>query len=326
MAEQRFNRNYLILGGLALATLAAFWFIENPPIGNRERSEETVEIVDDLNQEILELESSILELELVYSEKDAELDQSKELIQQKNARLSILEQRIDSLEERGALDAETIRRLRENLARARQVTQSRDKVNVLVQDISYLTRNTDSLSLTLRKRDSMLREAQALIEIYQQELKECGNRGASIPKPRVEDLNDEPRLWADNFKVYNQLQDGSREEIRGQIDGKKIEQLQFCFDLKGNQLVDNGLKDIYLVMSTTGGRLVSSREGGSGTFILNGREQMYTTAAKVEHKKGSSNAVCMDYQQNEGYAFGRHEIKLYYDGVIIDRGYINIYD
>lgn len=326
MAEQRFNRNYFILGGLALATLAAFWFIENPPIGNRERSQETVEIVDDLNQEILELESSILELELVYSEKDAELDQSKELIQQKNARLSVLEQRIDSLEEKGALNAETIRRLRENLARARQVTQSRDRVNVLVQDISYLTRNTDSLSLSLRKRDSMLREAQALIESYKQALAECGNRGAGIPKPRVEDLNDKPRVWLENFKVYNLLQDGSQEEIRGNIDGKKIDQLKFCFDLKANQLVDNGPKYIYLVMSTTGGQLVSSNKGNSGAFILNGREQMYTTAAKVEYQKGSSSAVCMDYQQSENYAFGRHEIKLYYNGDIIERSSINIYD
>jgi len=325
MAEQRFNRNYLILGGLALATLAAFWFIENPPGGGSSRSEETVEIVDDLNQEILELESSILELELVYSEKDAELDQSKELIRQKNARLAVLEQRVDSLEERGELDSETIRRLRENLARAKQVTQARDRVNVLVQDISFLTRNTDSLALSLRKRDSMLTEALALVEAYKKELEKCDNRGALAPNPRIEDLNDKPRLLVDNFKIYNETNNGKREEIQRDIAADDIRKLVFCFDLKGNKLVDSELKDIYLVMQGLSGRVVYSREGGSGNFILNGREQMYTQQAKVQYQKGFPSAVCMDYQQNEPFKFGSHVVEIIYDGATIERRTVNIF-
>jgi hypothetical protein len=318
MAEQRFNRNYLILGGLALATLAAFWFIENPPRGNTQLPEESVEMVQDLNQEILELESSILELELVYSEKDAELDQSQELIQQKNARLSVLEERVDSLEQRGALDATTIRRLRESIERARQVTESRDRVNVLVQDISYLTRNSDSLNLTLSRKDSLLRDALNMIELYKKELDKCGN---SVVIPRSADVEDKPMMYIEGLRVYNESPNGSRVEIQRDIKGKDIHKLVFCFNLRGNQLVDGGLKNVYMVLSRqsiANHDAIVDNTSPSGTFILNGREKTYTQMAKVTYQKGkTSEAACIDFKGD--LSFGQHYIELYYDQKLLEK-------
>lgn len=318
MAEQRLNRNYLIVGGLALATLAAFWLIENPPGGSKQRSEETTEIVQDLNQEILELESSIMELELVYSTKDAELDQSQQLLQQKNARLSVLEQRIDSLERKGELDEATIRRLRETIERVRQVSQSRDQVNTLVQDISYLTRNTDSLEMTVGRKDSLLRDALALIERYKEQLRDCGSSVPSQPLSEAE-IETEPRMWLENLKIYNEQEGGKREEVQGDIDPNRIGKLIFCFDLKANQLVSSGEKDIYLLLRRQAEPQNPLTNSLSGQFTLSGSQLPYTQKALVNYRKGKPlNDVCMDFQHEGEYKFGLHYAELYANGVLLD--------
>ncbi|MEM9986127.1 MAG: hypothetical protein AAF804_13625, partial [Bacteroidota bacterium] len=133
MAEQKINRNYLVIGGLALATILAMVLIRVFDPGSSS-GPETSPIVEELSTEILDLESSILELELVYTEKDRELDNMIEIVDQKNDRLQAMEQRIDELEREGKVDKSTIRRLRNSLEKAKRIAESREKINQLVRE------------------------------------------------------------------------------------------------------------------------------------------------------------------------------------------------
>lgn len=305
MAEQKINRNYLMIGGLALATIITFIFIQVFDSSNSSNSADS-ELEEQLGQEILELESSILELELVYQEKDKELDNMFELVDQKNDRLVAMERRIQELEDEGVVSKETIARLRQKLERARRLTESQEKINILVQEQNTMTQMYDSLRQTLYQRDSALRVAEAM-------LIDCSGQTSGSDRG-LEPV--EPLVWAENIRVYNVLNESrdKKVEVRRDIKRADIERLQICLDLKGNSLVSELDGELYLILRTMGGSTYQNPAASSRSITLNGRETMVSSVVDLSKvDAASASDVCFEYFQNDAYNFGRCIIELYYN-------------
>lgn len=303
MAEQKINRNYLIIGGLALATVLALVTIQVFDLGNNSPSPEDSQLEEELGQEILELESSILELELVYQEKDRELDQMLELVEQKNDRLQAMEQRLDELEREGRLDKATIARLRKEIERAKRLTESQQKINILVREQNTMTRVLDSVKQTLFKRDSSLRIAEA-------RLMDCG--GDATTERGLENL--EPLFWAEDIRVYNVVNANreKKEEIERDIDQEKVGSLEICLNLKGNAAVQQLGGMIYMIIRSPGNKALINYQGGSRSVVLQGKDVAVSAVVNLTETNSSTADVCFDFTPDGQLPWGKNNIEFYY--------------
>jgi hypothetical protein len=275
MAEQKINRNYLVIGGLAVATILALVVIRVVGPGDSDPAA-NAPIVEELNQEILELESSILELELVYTEKDQELDQMLEMVDQKNDRLTALEKKIEQLEEEGEVSQEVIDRLRAKLERARRAAESQTRVNTLVRDQSNLTRLLDSLQGVVIKRDSLLEVAQVqLVNCAGEQAAERGLEAADVP----------PKLSILNFEVFAINKKGDKSQVIGkQIASEDLQELEFCVDVVGNGTFETGQVFLDLIVkSQAEGNLLKNRGGRVTSIMVNGRETVISNRLKFNY-------------------------------------------
>ena len=308
MAEQKINRNYLVIGGLALATILAMVLIRvfDPSSSS---GPEASPIVEELSTEILDLESSILELELVYTEKDRELDNMIEIVDQKNDRLQAMEQRIDQLEREGKLDKATIARLRAQVKRVQQITESREKINQLVREQSAMTRVLDSVQRTLYTSDSALQVAEA-------RLVDCSGLDGSDRGP--EDVV--PMIFADDVRVYNVDDKGRATEVDREIKKDKINTLRVCFNLRGNSLVTSlggENKKACLILRSVGGTVYWNPNLAGREATIEGKPMVVTSINKLAKRQGSTyDDICFEYFSDgeSEYKAGLHYIDIYYDG------------
>lgn len=304
MAEQKINRNYLVIGGLALATILALVLIR---VFDSNSSNEPLDdpLVEELNIEIQQLESSIMELELIYTDKDEELDDMLQLVDQKNDRLVALEKKIQQLEEEGIVSQETIDRLKAQLDRARRIADSQTKVNELVRAQSTLTRMLDSLQQVVFVRDSAMAVAEA-------KLLNCG--GEAAVERGIEEVSLEPALSIRNLQMFNvDKAKGNRVEIQKQVKAKDIEELEFCVDLVGNSAFPTSVVRLNLIVRSLDGRILESKGGNTDTIIINGKEELVTNSSKVNYVQNTPlQGACIFYLQDD-YPTGTYNVEIYHE-------------
>lgn len=317
MANTQNNRNYIILGGLGLATIVAFLLINYFSGSGSGRSSKVT--VDELNTEILQLESSLLELEVVMEAGNTETQNLKTLLDEKYDQITFMEQEIERMEREGKADKALIRTLRGKVNRARTQIIERYKlqINELVKDNSDLVQTIDSVSLTDFRRDSIYQAKFDSLRILLANCSEPSNRSETVSQP--EDAV--PILTASNFQFASQASEGGKKKpFRGNVRVKNLHSLDIEFTLKGNHLVPNSAKVIHLILQDPEGKAYSNVDlGHGGNFMVNGRETVYTQKAIVEYKKDQPNEVNVEFtfENKKEIKKGRHIIKVFYDGIEI---------
>jgi hypothetical protein len=272
------NRNVLIIGGLAVATIIAFLLI-NAFSGNGS-ADPNAPTAENLNREILELESNILEMEVLYAEKENEVSDIKSLLEEKYDQINFLEQQLEKLASSGQADKETIERLRNQLARTKASLTDlyKQQIDVLVADNGLLTQAMDSLLLLVENRDSSLSLLSADLTAYQQALKDCGG---NEPPPVTVNTTPPPANRQPGFHILSvsffNIKDGTETKSKV-VSLDELGALKIQVDIEGYQ-VDNGEYNFYLVLSKPSGDTFYNPASNSGTFNLNGRTARYTTKA-----------------------------------------------
>jgi len=338
------NRNYIIVIALGIATLIAFLLLNYfaKPNVSGDSSEE----VERLREELEHVDQQVLEFELITQTQEEALKSQSALLEDKyvqikkyddqlqeyEQQIENMKSKVDDMERKGSLDAEEIEKLRAKIRKAQTTVGKassnladayRSQVNVLVADLQDVTRGMDSVVMEVNSGDSIILALTRENERFKKSLIDCNGAKtmAEVDVPKF------PILSAESFKFYSIEAGGSNPRVLQQasastkprLEQDKLQRLNICFNLKGNELVPSGQKKLYLFLKTKRGKQYRSNKM-SGSTLKDGRNVSYTRSNEVTYQKSTGiYQVCMDYIPDAGdkFSLGEHKVEIVYDGEVI---------
>jgi len=323
--NRKINKNFLIIGAMILATVLAFLLISvfsknNPKINPGVVTEAA------LKEEILQLESNLLELELVFGEKDLQVENFETLLDEKYVELDNMtnkvrqmEEKIDQLEREGKVDKATIREMREKLAEAKGkiVDNLKAEINLLVFDLGSLTRRGDSLK---RESDS-LKSAYNDCQSYANSVASTSTAPPinTDPDPIIPVANTRADgFYAENIKV--DFLDNKDKNVKTNRPNTKdkIETIDFTFDFEGVGDVSLGDKRLFLVLKhkQSGQTVVREGYGDSGQPFRYKGQTLISTFRVLPKYTGRTQPLRFNFPVADALAnalAGTYEVLVYWE-------------
>lgn len=193
----------------------------------------------------------------------------------------------------------------------------REKANLVTMKQKYLGQ-IDSLF----SANKMLKEENQVLKADIQE-----------EKSKSEKLTDE------NVKLYNKLTVGAilkasnivAEGIKVKSSGREVtvtrarqsEKIKVCFTLLENRVAEAGTKDVLVRIVGPEGSTLYLEEAGSGKFMSDGKETLYTASGKVDYQNQDTNA-CVYFTKGSDYTKGDYQVEVYADGYLIGKSTFNL--
>ena len=253
-------------------------------------------------EKLFATDSVKLELEKVLGQTEKELDQFKG----KNAQLdAFLKEKNDSLQEYAdRIDA----LLRQGKMSREQLNQAMDEIDQLRYYKRKYLSQIDSLSnqiIKLNKENFALRD--------------------NVDKEKRKNEN----LTMENIKLGNKVAIGAKLQtssifvtgVKKRSNGKEretnkvsqLEQLKFTFNIAENYVADVGNKDIYLKVVGPDGTTIYNEAAGSGTFVFQGQESLYSAKKTIEFTQAAQEVIIY-WTKGSDYAKGKYKAELFSEG------------
>lgn len=125
-------------------------------------------------------------------------------------------------------------------------------------------------------------------------------------------------LKAENINVYA-ISPKGKESDGGEYRARRVEKVRISFALADNPLTAQENKDVFLRILDPDGAVISDMATGSGAFVFQGKETVYTAKQQVLYTNSHQN-VDFIYSRGTPYRKGRHTVELYSEGFKIGQG------
>ncbi len=125
-------------------------------------------------------------------------------------------------------------------------------------------------------------------------------------------------LKAQNVKVLA-INSRGKERDEDSFKAKRIDKLKLVYTLLDNPLTKEEPKDVYVRVLDPDGAIVSDMANGSGTFMVDGNETVYTVKQTVDYVKDGK-TVDLTYARGTRYKPGKYTVELYAEGYKIGKG------
>ena len=125
-------------------------------------------------------------------------------------------------------------------------------------------------------------------------------------------------MKAEGIKVTS-ISSKGKETEDDSYKAKKIDRIKVSFNLADNPLTKKENKDIYMRLLGPDGAVISDMATGSGAFMYQGRETIYTAKQKVFFSN-THQLVEFIYSRGAQYSKGKHIIELYSEGFKVGEG------
>lgn len=258
---------------------------------NRVLKEESQKL---LLQKEVEYQKAVGELNL-FKGKNAQLDS---LVEAANIELAAKSSQLDSLLQINKLSAQQIERFkREN-----------GKLNYYKK-------------LYLEKIDSLIKANENLQvenKSLKAEIKTEQRRNEQLMDQNV-NLTNKVALGA-VLKVSGFIVEGIRMRSGGKeaptTKARSVEKIKACFTLGENKVANRGNKNVYLRVITPEGSSLWIEDAGSGKFMAQGQETLYTAMATVDYQQEDL-PLCIYWTKGTPFAEGTYKAEVYADGLLI---------
>ncbi len=125
-------------------------------------------------------------------------------------------------------------------------------------------------------------------------------------------------LRAETINVYA-ISPKGKEREGGRYKSRRVDKIRVSFSLADNPLTQRDNKDIFMRILDPEGAVISDMATGSGAFMFNGQETVYTAKQSVLYTN-SHQTVDFIYSRGQAYKKGKHSVELYADGFKIGQG------
>ena len=125
-------------------------------------------------------------------------------------------------------------------------------------------------------------------------------------------------LKAQNVKIYAV---NSRGKVKDDdaYKAKRLEKIKLTYKLLDNPLTREEPKEVFVRVLDPQGAVVSDMANGSGTFMVDGNETIYTTKQTVDYTNDGKNVELL-YTRGIPYKPGKYTVELYSEGFRIGAG------
>jgi cell division protein ZapB len=122
------------------------------------------------------------------------------------------------------------------------------------------------------------------------------------------------RLTAENIRVTGINSRGS--ERQGILKSRQLDKLRVDFELAKNEVAPIGGKEIFLRVVDQNDNAIFDVSRGSGSFMLDGREEFYTSKKEILFDNTGQNLSFL-YDKGSEYDVGNYTVEIYADGYMI---------
>ncbi|SNS24845.1 hypothetical protein SAMN06295967_1067 [Belliella buryatensis] len=232
-----------------------------------------------------------------------------------------LDLRIQEIEKLGG-DVAALEEMREQLITERNSEKKRS-----AEEIEALNRRINSFTAVLQEKDQeivKLREVNQQLFSENQDLKTSQAEieekvvQLNLQKEELEEkVSIAARLKAENI-VVAAVNSRGREREDG-FRNRQIDRLKITFNLADNKVAQKGPRDIYVQIIAPNNQPIFDIARGSGTFMIDGREEFYTTHQDILFDN-SKQSLTYFYEKGSNYTSGKYEVRIYADNYQIGTG------
>lgn len=204
---------------------------------------------------------------------------------------------------------------KEQLVRSRNVAERRlREINDKVQGYSELLKQKDQEITRLKSLSDSLYAENVTLKEKQNALSDTITVLAQNRQKLTEKVEIASRLKAENIEVAAVNRRGKERE--GEFRDSQIEQLKVTFNLADNPVAPIESKDILLRIIDPNGNPMFDVTTGSGTMMVDGREEFYTANQEILFDN-TRQQVSFLYDKEGEYMDGTYTVELYADDYLI---------
>ncbi len=303
MFEGKALRNIIIAGAILLLGLVGFLAYSNQQVvtSRAEVKQKVVDITNLLRQK----EEEMLELEVLFEDREQEVEVRNRLLKQKRIELVQLRDQIEELKRTKQVDQKTIAALEEKLAKMEaQMNDFQEReMDQLLARVLIQKNLIDSITVdsrALRVENQNMRKQLGLAEV--------------VTTPQSGNANSLPN--AENFAFYLLL-DGARQQVVAP-NASDVKTMEVCFELLESVTIPIGDYDLYMVYIDANGEVLT--QGSSeNLFAVNGNRSFFTAKKNIRYD-GGEQTICMPISFDKTPPKGGHEVQIYCKESVIGRG------
>ena len=236
--------------------------------------------------------------------------------------------RIKELQLLGA-DVRELQLLRNQLAEEKKSTSQRTAA-----EMETLNQKIASLGTLLVQKDREIKQLQSSNDALLNENAELKTAQASLVE-EMASVNQEKAGLAEKVAEAAKLKASfvriSAVNARGKevvesskiYKGRQMKAVKVVLTLAENTLAEKGMRTVYLQLLGPTKQPIFDVAKGSGTFLVSGEEQFYTSKQEVLYDN-QEQALIFLFEKGSAFSLGKHEVKLFIDNYAIPGGSFTI--
>ena len=236
--------------------------------------------------------------------------------------------RIKELQQLGA-DVRELQLLRNQLAAEKKSTNQRTAA-----EMETLNKKIASLGTLLLQKDKEIQQLQSNNELLISENTDLKTAKTTLEE-EVAAVNLEKAGLAEKVAEAAKLKASfiriSAVNARGKevvepnktYKGRQMKAVKVVLTLAENTLAEKGMRTVYLQLLGPTKQPIFDVAKGSGTFLVSGEEQFYTSKQEVLYDNREQ-ALIFLFEKGTAFSLGRHEVKLFIDNYALSGGSFTI--
>ena len=303
--EQKQDRKTLLWAALAvllLLNLVLVYFIYHEKQENKEKDQ----IITAKTEEVLFTKTKLDSI-------SAQLDMKIAEIQQLGGSVDSLVSLKAQLE-RDKLELKNVN----SFASANYSKKIKSYEAILNQKDSEIAQLKQELGIVTSKNEELNQQLSGL-ESEKKQLSDSVNSYSSLNRELSEKVSIASALRAENLTI-NAVSSKGKEREGGKYKAKRIDKLRINFKLGENAVAKQNEKEIYLRILDPEGAVLSDMATGSGSFVFNGREMIYSSKQTVNFTNTGQSVDIFYGRGGIAMKDGKYAIEVYSEGFKIGQG------
>ncbi len=181
-----------------------------------------------------------------------------------------------------------------------------------------LIANLQRENVTLASNVKVLDEENTGLKTQRQQLRDSVSTYVAQTEELSTKVTRAAALKAQNVKVFAVNAKGKVKEDDS-YKAKRLDKIKLVYTLLDNPLTKEEPKDVFVRVLDPQGAVVSDMANGSGTFVVDGNETIYTTKQTVNYTSNGQNVELL-YTRGIPYKPGKYTVELYSEGFRIGAG------
>ncbi len=231
-----------------------------------------------------------------------------------------LDVKIAEIEELGG-DVEELERVKAEIEQELADTKTRNR-----RDLNRLQAKVSGYETLLKAKDEEIQKLQSINEelltentTLKTEKNELSDSITTITRTKEElisKVNIASQLKAENIQILGVNRRGRERE--SPFRQNQVEKLKVVFNIAENNVAPIEGKDILIRIIDPAGQIIFDVERGSGTFMLNNKEEFFTASQEILFDN-SRQQLTFEYEKGSEFDEGQHILEVYTDDYLMGR-------